>query len=125
MAVWEWIRFIIGASLIVFGLVVFMAELYGVYHYKYVLNRMHAAAMGDTLGVSSVILGLIVINGPDFTSVKLLMVIIFLSCASPVSSHLIAQLEAVIAPETKQYARMSLKEAEESLKAEKEDTTNA
>lgn len=34
-----------------------------------------------------------IINGVNFTSLKMLLVILFLWCASPVSSHLIARLE--------------------------------
>ena len=47
----EWIRFLAGAALLVCGLGIFTVELIGVYRFKYVLNRMHAAAMGDTLGI--------------------------------------------------------------------------
>ena len=47
----EWIRFMIGITLIIMGLLVFVIQLIGVYKFKYILNRMHAAAMGDTLGI--------------------------------------------------------------------------
>ena len=50
MAAIEWIRFLIGAAFLLFGLGIFAIEMIGVYRFKYVLNRMHAAAMGDTLG---------------------------------------------------------------------------
>ena len=56
-------------------------------------NRMHAAAIGDTLGIGFALLGLIVISGFNFTSLKLFLVIVFLWFSSPVSSHLIARLE--------------------------------
>ena len=50
----------------------------GVFRFKYVLNRMHAAAMGDTLGIGFALAGLILMSGFTFTSVKLLLVIVFL-----------------------------------------------
>ena len=116
--IWEWIRFILGATLIVLGLATFIVELYGVFRFRYVLNRMHAAAMGDTLGLAAAIMGLIVMNGLNFTSVKLFLVVVFLWCASPVSSHLIAQLEATTNPETKEYETKPLSELEKEEKEE-------
>ena len=50
MEILEWLRLIAGGALLLSGLIIFLIELYGVFHLKYVLNRMHAAAMGDTLG---------------------------------------------------------------------------
>ena len=106
MAVWEWIRFIGGAALIVLGLIIFFVEISGVFRFKYVLNRMHAAAMGDTLGLSACIAGLMLMNGWNFTTIKLLCVIAFLWLASPVSSHLIAKLEVTTSPDSDQYEKI-------------------
>lgn len=93
MAVIEWIQFLAGGLLLLIGLLIFLIEMVGVFRFQYVLNRMHAAAMGDTLGIGCCLLGLIVMKGFSFTSLKLLLVIIFLWFSSPVSSHLIARLE--------------------------------
>ena len=41
------IRFIIAACLIGFGVFLFAMSTFGVFKFKYVLNRMHAAAIGD------------------------------------------------------------------------------
>ena len=60
MEIIEWIRFIVGAALLLCGLLIFLIELYGIFHLKYVLNRMHAAAMGDTLGISFSLVGLMI-----------------------------------------------------------------
>ena len=89
----EWIRFVLSAALIIAGLVVMCLGVIGVYRFKYVLNRMHAAAMNDTMGIGLVMLGLIVISGFTFSSLKLLLVILMLWLSSPVSSHLIGRLE--------------------------------
>lgn len=88
-----WIRFIVGGLFLVIGLVIFAIEMIGVFRFKYVLNRMHAAAMGDTMGIGSCLLGLIIMSGLNFTSLKLFLVIVFLWFASPTASHLIARLE--------------------------------
>ena len=68
---------------------------------------MHAAAMGDTLGLSACIAGLMLMNGWNFTTVKLLCVIVFLWLASPVSSHLIAKLEVTTSPDAAEYEKIT------------------
>lgn len=103
MAVIEWIQFLAGSLLLLIGLLIFLIEMIGVFRFKYVLNRMHAAAMGDTLGIGCCLLGLIVMKGFSFTSLKLLLVIIFLWFSSPVSSHLIARLEVATDEEREKH----------------------
>lgn len=88
-----WIRFVVGIILILCGIIVFGIELFGVYKFGYVLNRMHAAAMGDTLGIALSMLGLVILCGLNFTSLKMLLVVAFLWFASPVASHMLARFE--------------------------------
>ena len=95
MQILEWIRFVAGVGLLLVGLGIFLLELFGVFKFSYVLNRMHAAAMGDTLGLGACLTGLILLSGWNITSVKLALVLVFLWLASPVASHLIARLEVV------------------------------
>ena len=83
----------------------FALEVFGSYRYEFVLNRMHAAALGDTLGIGISLTGLIIFSGLNFTSLKMLLVIVFLWFASPVSSHLISRLE-VMTDETLQEIAM-------------------
>ena len=78
----EWIRFIAGSIFLLIGLFIFCVQLFGVFRYKYVLNRMHAAAMGEFA-----------------------LVILFLWCASPVSSHLIARLEVTTNEKLEEYCK--------------------
>lgn len=93
MTVLLWIRFAVGIALILCGIIVFGIELFGVFRFGYVLNRMHAAAMGDTLGISLSMLGLIILCGLNFTSLKMILVVIFLWLASPVASHMLTRFE--------------------------------
>lgn len=89
----EWVKLIIGGILILLGVVVACIAVAGVYKFKFVLNRMHAAATNDTLGILLVFLGLIFLNGFNFTSLKLFLVVCFFWLASPVSGHMLARLE--------------------------------
>ena len=92
----EWIRFGLTALLLLCALVVLCLSMCGVFRFKFVLNRMHAAAMGDTLGLLLALLGL-AISAPDLiTVVKFFLIVSFLWVASPVSSHLIARLEVTL-----------------------------
>lgn len=110
MEVLAWIRFIIGAILIILGLLMFIVEVFGVFRFKYVLNRMHAAAMGDTLGIAACLLGVIIICGFNFTSFKLFLIVCFLWFSSPTSSHLISRVEVITNEEEGRYAKMELKD---------------
>ncbi len=94
METFEWIKIIIGSAFLLCGIVIFFTELFGVFHFKYVLNRMHAAAMGDTLGITSCLIGLMIFSGLNYTTLKIFLIIIFLWFASPVSSHVLSRLEA-------------------------------
>lgn len=87
------IRFIIGFAFILTGLVIFGLQMFGIFKFKYVLNRMHAAAMGDTLGISMILLGLMIMYGISFSTLKLGLIIVFLWCSSPVASHVVAALQ--------------------------------
>ena len=89
MVILEWIRFLAGVGLLLTGMGIFVLQLLGVFKFQYVLNRMHAAAMGDTLGIGISLTGLIILSGFNFTSLKMALIIVFLWLASPVSSHLI------------------------------------
>lgn len=120
MIAFEWIRFLLGAGLLLTGVAVFFIEMIGVFRFKYVLNRMHSAAIGDTLGIGICLLGLIVMNGLNFTSLKLFLVIIFLWFSSPTSSHLIAKLEVTTNEDVEpHYDTGSLDESPKEMESER------
>ena len=95
MAVIEWVRFLAGAVCLLCGLGIFLVEMIGVFRFKYVLNRMHAAAIGDTLGCGLMLLGAVVFNGFTFPSIKILFLIVFLWMTSPVAAHMVVKLEVL------------------------------
>ena len=115
MQILEWIRFIAGIVLLLIGLVIFVLQLLGVYKFKYVLNRMHAAAMGDTLGISVSLIGVILLSGWNITSLKMALIIAFLWMASPVSSHLISRLEVVTNEHLEENCELPNEEWEDDL----------
>lgn len=122
MEILEWIRLIAGGALLICGLLIFLIELYGIFHLNYVLNRMHAAAMGDTLGISFSLVGLMILSGFNFTTLKMALIVVFLWFASPVSSHLLARLEVTTNENLDKHCQIypNLENLEEELKEENE-----
>lgn len=121
MEILEWLRLLFGGALLLSGLVIFLIELYGIFHLDYVLNRMHAAAMGDTLGISFSLVGLMIFSGFNFTTLKMMLIVIFLWIASPVSSHMLAKLEFSTNEKLKKHCQIyeDITELEKELEAER------
>ena len=90
----EWIRFFAGAFFLLAGLAIFVIEIYGNFRFSYVLNRMHAASIGDSIGIGLCLMGLMIFSGFSFVTFKLVSVLCFLWFSTPVCSHLVAKLEA-------------------------------
>ena len=91
----EALRFALCALLMLLGLFFEVSAVIGVFRFRYVLNRMHAAAMGDTMGIFLMLLGMAVANGLSMLSLKLMLLVLLFWLTSPVSSHLIGRLELV------------------------------
>ena len=96
------IRLIACIILTAAGLCCLVSGVVGVFRFKYALNRLHAAAILDTVGILLMLLGVIVAVGFDVTSLKLLVVIGLLWLTSPVSGHLIGRMEITINDELDQ-----------------------
>ncbi|MBP3637402.1 MAG: monovalent cation/H(+) antiporter subunit G [Clostridia bacterium] len=90
------IRFIISLLLTLAGLFVLLSGVVGIFKFKYSLSRIHAGALFDTAGIVLMVLGVIVGQGFDLTSLKMLIIIGILWLTSPVSGHLIGRLEITI-----------------------------
>jgi multicomponent Na+:H+ antiporter subunit G len=64
-------------------------------------TRMHAASVGDTLGVSLMLVGMVILGGFTLVTVKLLFLLAFLLFMGPVASHALAAaaLKAGVKPQ--------------------------
>lgn len=91
----SWIQFLIGAACLIAGLVFYVIQFIGVFRFKYVMNRMHAAAIGDTLGSSLMMLGAVILNGWQLSTLKMVVIIAALWITAPVSSHMLGRLEVM------------------------------
>lgn len=87
------VREIVAAIFIIIGLFVFLCSVLGVYRLKYVLNRMHAAALGDTMGLFCIVLGLLILGQDIFHMLKYVLIVVFFWISSPIATHMIAKVE--------------------------------
>ena len=99
----------VGLVVLVFGVFVFFSAVLGVYRFDYVLNRMHAAAVGDALGIFCILLGLMLLHGWSLPAFKTLAILLFLWLTSPVSSHLIAEMEVLTIPDIQKECEVEVR----------------
>ncbi len=102
---WNEIRYGAAAALMLLALFTLCTGVLGVFRFRDTLQRMHAAALNDTLGAFLALLSLMLAQGADFVSLKFALVLLFLWVSSPVSSHLIAQLESRLRRESGEVNR--------------------
>ena len=93
MSIWQWIRFLCGAVLTIGGLFFMVSAIIGNYRFSYVLYRMHAAGMGDTLGILLLFAGLAVLCFSPAFVLRLALIILLLWAGSCVASHLLMRME--------------------------------
>jgi multicomponent Na+:H+ antiporter subunit G len=85
------VRAIISGVFIAIGCFFVVVAAVGVVRFPDFYSRMHPAGKCDTLGQAMVLLGLVVHEGFSFVSVKLLLIIVFISIANPTATHAIAR----------------------------------
>ena len=102
----QWIRFGISALLMTAGMLTVYISILGIYRFRFVLNRMHPASLTDTLALLLVVAALIVAMGVRLATVKLVLMVIFMWMASPISSHLLCKLELLTDDELAQHAKI-------------------
>ena len=95
----DWFRFVLTAVLMLAGLFVLLVGVVSQYRFRYVLNRMHAASMGDSLGMLLVLTGLCISQNDGWVILKYLLTALFLWLTSPVASHLVAEMEVATVPD--------------------------
>ena len=86
------VRLIIAIVFFSIGAIFCLISALGVFRLKFVLNRMHSAALADTGGLFFIILGLMVLSGFTFMTLKLGLIVVVFWLTSPVSGHLLSNL---------------------------------
>lgn len=81
----------IGRGVIVLGLLVIATGVYSVLAYKEFYSRVVITAKVDTVGFITLLIGVMLIEGPTFTTAKVFLVVLFEMLTSPLSTHAIAR----------------------------------
>jgi multicomponent Na+:H+ antiporter subunit G len=102
----NWLRFSLAALFMFCGLIILSGAAVGIFRFRYVLNRIHVAAKCDTFGVLLTFSSLALMFGWNVMTVKLLLIIVFLWLANPVSAHLIARLEVATNPDIRKECKV-------------------
>ena len=81
---------IIITSILIFGgLFFFVVGTVGLIRFPDMITRAHSAAKCDTLGAALCLMGLIIYNGANMASLKLILIILFIWITNPTATHLI------------------------------------
>jgi len=88
-------REVIAVFLLIAGTLVFIVSIIGIHRLKYVMNRMHSASLGDTMGLSLIVMGLMVVGIDVFHIFKYLLIIVFFWLSNPIATSMIAKVETL------------------------------
>lgn len=86
-------RTVLAVALMSFGLFSILVSALGLFRFQCVLNRIHAAAITDTIGVLCMMVGLALLCGWSVMTLKIGVIVVFMWLAGPVVTHLIAKME--------------------------------
>ena len=111
----EIVRFVLCAVLMGLGAAVIVVGILGVFRFRFVLNRMHCAAIIDTLGVLLIVSGLLFAADAPVYVWKLLAIIVVLWIGSPLASHLVARTELLTDPEAQSHVEIGTLEDEDGI----------
>lgn len=104
------LRFILTAVFMAAGVFVIISSIVGVFRFKFALNRIHSAAMTDTLGFGLIIVGLMISATTVAAVLKLLVLLIFMWLTNPVAAHMLAKLEIVTDKEIEEHCKVDPKD---------------
>lgn len=85
------VKDIISAAFLIVGVAFMFVSAVGVIRLPDFYTRLHASSIGETLGIILAGVGLVVYNGINFTSLKIILIIIALFLVNPVGTHLIGK----------------------------------
>lgn len=78
---------ILAYALLILGFFFIFTGALGILRFPDFYTRLHAMGKSDTLGVSLMVLGLAVLEGPTLNGVKIALIIVFVGLANPTATH--------------------------------------
>ena len=102
----ESIRLIIAAVLILCGVVAGAVSILGVFRFHFVMNRMHCAAILDTIAMAGILGGLMLAKASLAFTPKFLAALVVLWVGSPIASHLVSRMEMATDETAAQHVKL-------------------
>jgi multicomponent Na+:H+ antiporter subunit G len=96
-------RAIIGSVFLFIGMFVFATGIRGIFKMRYVINRVHVAAFCQTLGMLTTTAGLCVISGLTLSTLKLIVIMLFIWITNPVLSSMVTKAEILSNDDPEEY----------------------
>lgn len=93
MTGFELFRAVLGSVFLLGGTFFIVSSVIGNFRFDNALARMHAAGLGDTLGVLLILIGIVIVCGFKAWTLKLAVILVLLWISSPTVSHLIMKME--------------------------------
>jgi multicomponent Na+:H+ antiporter subunit G len=116
----EIFRFTVAALLMTGGIFILAVATLGLFRLKYVLNRVHATAKCDTMGAMLILLGVCVILGFSFATLKIIALIVFLWLTNPVAFFMVGRAEVLTNPRLHEEVDILIVPSKENEKEEAE-----
>ncbi len=110
----EWIRWAFAVFFFAAGFISIAVSVFGVFRFRFVLNRMQAAAIIDTFGILFITAGLLLMARDRTFVPKLLLIVLVQWIGSPIASHMVGRMEVRTEKNLRKYMEIRDLREEES-----------
>ena len=111
----EWLRFGLAALFLTAGAVVAICSVFGVFKFRFIMNRMHCAALLDSMALFLILIGLAFAAGELQYVPKLLLVLAVQWIGSPIAAHMVGRLEVDTNKNAEQFMKIHMEAKGEAL----------
>ncbi len=85
------VQTVVAAIFVIGGLFFLSVSSAGIIRLPDFYSRNHAVGKSETLGAMLVLLGLAIYNGLEISSIKLVVILLFIAVANPTATHIVAR----------------------------------
>ena len=82
----------IASLLLIIGCIFIGFSVFGILRYRNIFTKILLISKVDTVATLTIIIGLIFYQGFDASSIKLIILIVFLMITNPINTHMIARV---------------------------------
>jgi multicomponent Na+:H+ antiporter subunit G len=85
------VQIVLAAIFVLGGLFFLSVSVIGLIRLPDFYSRTHAVGKSETLGAMLILCGLVIYNGLEINSLKLLVILVFIGLTNPTATHIIAR----------------------------------